>query len=104
MAFQRALWHSGLTYQRTCDCCKAVISYNDYALDFRPWYPDGFVYCPRCNSPQRHNEGYAINSPAAVQSQPALPEQQRNPAFCPQCGQAFHENDRFCTNCGTKRQ
>ena len=56
MAFKRALWHSGLTYQQTCYHCRAVVRYTDYQLDFRPWYPDGFVYCPRCKGPLRHNE------------------------------------------------
>ena len=61
MAFKRALWHSGLTYQQTCYHCRALVRYTDYQLDFRPWYPDGFVYCPRCKGPLRHNELYAIN-------------------------------------------
>ena len=49
MAFKRALWHSGLTYQQTCYHCRTLVRYTDYNLDFRPWYPDGFVYCPNCS-------------------------------------------------------
>ena len=67
MGFKRAQWHSGLTYQRTCDECKTVLQYTDYSLDFRPWYADGFVYCPRCKTPLRHNESYAINAPEPAQ-------------------------------------
>jgi len=61
MAFQRALWHSGLTYKQTCPKCHTVIQYTDEQLDFRPWYADGFVYCATCRSPLRHNEAYAID-------------------------------------------
>ena len=62
MAFQRALWHSGLTYKQTCPKCHTVIQYQDDKLDFRPWYADGFVYCATCRSPLRHNEAYAIDA------------------------------------------
>ena len=61
MAFQRALWHSGLTYKQTCPKCHTVIQYTDEQLDFRPWYTDGFVYCATCRSPLRHNEAYAVD-------------------------------------------
>ena len=61
MSYKRALWHSGLTYQQTCTHCRTVLRYTDYSLGFRAWYPDGFVYCPKCNGPLRHNELYAIN-------------------------------------------
>ena len=46
MAYKRAEWRSGLTYMATCDTCKTVMKYMDDKLDFRPWYADGFVYCP----------------------------------------------------------
>lgn len=46
---------------QTCYHCRNVVRYTDYNLDFRPWYPDGFVYCPRCKGTLRHNEMYAIN-------------------------------------------
>ena len=61
MAFKRALWHSGLTYKLTCNKCQTVIQYTDDKLDFRPWYADGFVYCPKCRTPLRHNESFAID-------------------------------------------
>lgn len=106
MAFQRALWHSGLTYQQTCRKCYTVVNYKDDVLDFRPWYPDGYVYCPKCHTPLRHNEAYAINRPQNPQPQtvganPAPAKERAN--FCPKCGKAFSEQDNFCLSCGTKR-
>lgn len=109
MGFKRAEWHSGLTYQQTCRECKTPVQYNDYSLDFRPWYADGFVYCPKCKTPLRHNENYAINAPAAsapVVAQPVQPTEPANtelPRFCSICGKAFREDDNFCSGCGTKR-
>ncbi len=113
MAFKRALWKSGLTYEQTCEHCRTVIRYTDDRLDFRPWYPDGFVYCPQCKSPVRHNEVYAINPPAtqtvvdltgsATPSAPQAVAPVGGARFCPQCGNAFQEIDKFCAKCGTKR-
>lgn len=116
MGFQRAQWHSGLTYQQTCETCKTVLQYTDYSLDFRPWYADGYVDCPKCKSHLRHNENYAINArpvqPASVIGEkPAYTvtpsEQAAAPAgrslFCTACGTRFREDDRFCAQCGTKR-
>ena len=124
MAFKRALWKSGLTYQQTCKSCRNVMTYTDEILDFRPWFPDGFVYCSRCKTPLRHNENLAINAPevqgifaqasdTAVDSSVAVPsqdmhaqstQQQTGTAlFCAQCGKAFNKDDRFCSGCGTKR-
>lgn len=113
MAFKRALWHSGLTYEQTCEQCQAVVRYMDDRLDFRPWYPDGFVYCPRCQTPLRHREEYAINAPAAAPvvdlAQAPAPVPTPAPAaaplarFCSKCGNPFQEADRFCCRCGTKR-
>lgn len=132
MAFKRALWHSGLTYQQTCYHCQTLIRYTDYNLDFRPWYPDGFVYCPRCKSPVRHNERFAINEdgtpyifpgsqqqyPQQYPQQPAVPQQTQYPqqppvpqqnvpaqtqGVCPDCGKTYNEGiDRFCSQCGRK--
>ena len=62
MAFKRAGWHSGLTYRVTCDMCKTTILYMDDKLDFRPWFADGFIYCPTCKKPIRHRESHAINA------------------------------------------
>lgn len=98
-AFKRANWHSGLTYRQTCPLCKTVSEYTDVQLGFRPWFPDGFVYCPTCKKPLRHNENYAINGSASQGSgnSGALPN------FCNQCGHKFGDGDKFCTQCGTKR-
>lgn len=41
-----------------------IVLYQDDKLGFRPWYADGFVYCPNCNKPLRHHEEYAIDRPA----------------------------------------
>lgn len=101
MAFKRALWHSGLTYQQTCYHCRSLVRYTDYDLDFRPWYPDGFVYCPRCKGPLRHNEIYAIKedgSPVYPQTGP-----RSGNGFCTQCGKSVvYGVDRFCSGCGKK--
>lgn len=61
MSYQRLLWHSGLTYRAYCATCNLYTVYTDYNLGFRAWFPDGFVYCPRCRKPLRHNENNAIN-------------------------------------------
>lgn len=110
MAYQREQWRSGLTYQQTCEKCRTVVRYMDDKLDFRPWYADGFVYCPTCNSPLRHNERFAINSPDAMPytAQPvAAQDFDAQPAgtaaFCTNCGKKFNEGDRFCSGCGAKR-
>lgn len=112
MAFKRALWHSGLTYQQTCYHCRELVRYDDYSLDFRPWYPDGFVYCPKCRGPLRHNELYAIKedgTPVYSQPAPVAPApNQPSPAAaatdkCPNCGKAVNlGSDNFCSGCGQK--
>ena len=61
MAFKRALWTSGYTYIAPCPYCGTTIQYVDRQLDFRPWYPNGFIYCPRCRKPLRHSEIYAVH-------------------------------------------
>ena len=115
MAFKRAQWHSGLTYQQSCRECKTLVTYTDEILDFRPWFADGFVYCPKCNTPLRHSETYAINAPAAPEAVDMTVEQPievqptvevpagEGAAFCAQCGKRFNAGDRFCAGCGTKR-
>ena len=116
MAYQRAQWHSGLTYRQVCEECKTAVIYQDDKLGFRPWYADGFVYCPNCNKPLRHHEEYAIDRPAAQKEMtvtvPATQEPAPRPAaasatpqskFCYNCGAAFTDGQRFCTVCGTKR-
>ena len=60
MSYQRVMWHSGLTYRCVCPACRSYTEYTDYQLGFRPWFPDGFVYCAQCRRPVRHNENNAI--------------------------------------------
>ena len=116
MAYQRAQWHSGLTYTQICENCKSKVEYTDYSLGFRPWYADGYVDCPRCGTHLRHNEKYAENAPApAVVETPVEPVQEvaapaepvqetaAGPVFCTACGNKFREGDRFCAMCGAKR-
>lgn len=126
MAFQRATWHSGLTYVQTCENCKTRVTYMDDKLDFRPWYADGFVYCPTCRNPMRHRETYAITAPnrsvdltnpeqqsaaaEAAPAEPVAPVEAAAPAapagaaaFCSGCGRAFNEGENFCPICGKKR-
>lgn len=109
MGYKRAEWHSGLTYSQVCENCNTEVTYTDHKLGFRPWYPDGFVYCPTCNTPLRHNEAYAINRPAEPVkvdiSQPAsAPAKPSGVAmFCTTCGKAFTGDENFCPKCGSKR-
>lgn len=131
MAFKRAMWRSGLTYQQTCRSCSTVLQYTDDKLDFRPWYPNGFVYCPICRTPLRHSEDLAVSGtpgnarPAypqqtsPVQPQPAptpvqpAPVQQTTATeqptvinasvkVCPDCTKEVREGDIFCSGCGKK--
>ncbi len=107
MGFQRAKWHSGLTYQQICETCKAKVTYTDRNLDFRPWYADGYVDCPRCQTHLRHNEKYAIypdGRPMYAKEQGS--ENQTavfKENFCHNCGNKFGEGHCFCNVCGTKR-
>ena len=130
MGYKRANWHSGLTYQQICGACRQMVRYTDHALDFRPWYPDGFVYCPRCKSPIRHDEIFAIDgnkpeaatavaTPApeetkAVETKVEAPKTEapkteapasegERPRFCSGCGKKFSDTDNFCSGCGKKR-
>ena len=61
MAFKRALWTSGYTYIRRCEYCSTKVVYTDKQLDYRPWYPNGYVYCPTCRRPLRHTEFSAVH-------------------------------------------
>ncbi|MFA6619658.1 MAG: hypothetical protein WCS90_00790 [Bacilli bacterium] len=38
-----------------CEYCGCVFEYDSEDLGYRPWYPKGFVYCPKCGKPLRHN-------------------------------------------------
>ena len=71
MGYKRAEWHSGLTYHQDCYECNTPIDYTDHKLGFRPWFADGFVYCPKCRTPLRHREEYAINQQPVVTNTPA---------------------------------
>ena len=114
--FKRANWHSGLTYRQTCESCNTEVTYKDDKLGFRPWFPDGFVYCPTCEKPLRHNEAYAIDGVVekkvvdltneeskTEQVEPAVVEEKEVAEFCTECGGKFREGDKFCSQCGKKR-
>ena len=112
--FKRAEWRSGLTYQQTCRSCGNVMTYMDNILDFRPWFPDGFVYCSKCRTPLRHNELYAIDAPPGpivrpetyqAPTPPPAPETSGGVTerFCSNCGKEYLPSDRFCSDCGKKR-
>ncbi|MBQ4631515.1 MAG: zinc ribbon domain-containing protein [Clostridia bacterium] len=108
--FKRAEWRSGLTYQITCRNCGTVMTYMDNVLDFRPWFPDGFVYCSRCRTPLRHSERFAIDGPILTPPPPgSIPTPMGsapvpgNAPFCSQCGNKFGDGARFCANCGAMR-
>ncbi len=96
--FKRAEWHSGLTYKQTCPMCQTTVKYTDHVLDFRPWFADGFVYCPKCQKPLRHREAYAIDRPTENSSAAS-----GIGSFCTTCGKKFGDGDAFCSGCGTKR-
>ncbi len=104
MAYQRAQWRSGLTYQQICETCRNSVRYTDEALDFRPWYPDGYVDCPVCKNHLRHHEKYAIDAPRYHQDASARSDGAFTAAYCAKCGNKFGENHRFCVSCGTKRK
>lgn len=105
--FKRAEWHSGLTYQQTCRTCGNVMTYMDNILDFRPWYPDGFVYCTKCQTPLRHNELYAIDAPVGPIKTPdsnsGFENANKPVLFCSFCGKKFNPEDKFCSGCGKQR-
>ena len=96
--FTRANWHSGLTYKQTCPECKTTVTYKDDKLDFRPWYPDGFVYCPICKKPLRHNETYALDTRT-----PQEVDLTKESTYCTSCGNLLKPDDNFCSKCGTKK-
>lgn len=47
-------------FRRECEYCLSTIEYKFKDLGYRPWYPKGFVYCPKCQKPLRHSEKYAV--------------------------------------------
>ncbi len=50
LGYRRADWKSVLIYRQTCEQCKVVVAYKDTNLGYRPWFADGFVYCPVCKN------------------------------------------------------
>ena len=48
------------TFRCRCDSCYFEFDYHTYDLGHRTWYPQGFVYCPRCQKPQRHKLEYEV--------------------------------------------
>ena len=44
-----------LVFHIKCEYCLCEIDYEQEDLDFRPWYPKGFIYSPKCHKPLRHN-------------------------------------------------
>ena len=104
MGYQRAQWKSGLTYQQICETCRNAVRYTDESLDFRPWYPDGYVDCPVCKNHLRHNEKYAIDAPGRQAPVLETATSDIKEKFCPQCGTPFEEHHRFCCMCGAKRR
>ncbi len=107
-AYKRANWHSGLSYRQVCESCKTTVRYTDHVLDFRPWFADGFVYCPKCNKPLRHHEYYAIDkngeyTDPKMKSSPAVVNETKGETnFCTQCGNKVLATDNFCAKCGAK--
>lgn len=99
MAYQRAQWKSGLTYQQRCPNCFNLVRYTDQSLDYRPWFADGYVDCPVCASHLRHSEMFAIDRPGGVGSGAG----EFSGTYCTNCGNKLGESDQFCSQCGTKR-
>lgn len=42
-------------YTTQCERCGIIFDYQYSDLGFRAWYRDGYVECPRCKQPRRHN-------------------------------------------------
>ncbi|MCR5231650.1 MAG: hypothetical protein K6B64_03285 [Acholeplasmatales bacterium] len=38
-----------------CEYCLTQFTYEQEDIGYRLWYPHGFVYCPKCAKPLRHN-------------------------------------------------
>lgn len=55
-----------------CEYCYCTFEYRLKDLGHRAWYPHGFVYCPRCRKPLRHNNQYMVNMQGQYQ-QPTQP-------------------------------
>ena len=44
-----------LVFHIKCEYCLCEFDYEQEDLGYRPWYPKGFVYCPKCQKPLRHD-------------------------------------------------
>ena len=47
--------HKKAKFRIKCEYCLCEFTYESEDLGFRPWYPKGFVYCPECRKPLRHD-------------------------------------------------
>lgn len=47
-------------FKAKCEYCYTVFTYYRSNLDYRPWYPHGFVYCPTCKKPLRHSNDLLV--------------------------------------------
>lgn len=47
-------------YKVKCEYCGAVIEYGKKDIGWRPWFPKGYVYCPKCKKPIRHHEANKV--------------------------------------------
>ena len=114
MGYIRQNYHSGLTYQQECELCHTLVRYTDRILGFRPWFPDGFIYCPKCEKPLRHSEKFAINPVTGeylnststvgdVKKSATSVSSGKIAKFCSQCGRKFEDGERFCPSCGKER-
>ena len=65
------------TFHCRCEYCYYEFDYHTYDLGHRAWYPHGFVYCPRCNRPIRHQLEFEVLNgtyvPVATAPAPAAP-------------------------------
>ena len=57
-----------------CEYCCYEFDYHTYDLGHRSWYPYGFVYCPRCQKPLRHNIEYEVSTGSPVEQTCAAPD------------------------------
>jgi len=59
------------TFHCRCEYCYYEFDYHTYDLGHRAWYPHGFVYCPRCNRPIRHQLEFEVLNGTYVPVAPA---------------------------------
>lgn len=62
------------TFHCRCEYCCYEFDYHTYDLGHRSWYPYGFVYCPRCQKPLRHNIEYEVSTGSPVEQNCAVPD------------------------------